>query len=148
MKRYREIEFEFVEFIPSKRAPRTLYISTEYATVVHDCLCGCGTKVVTPLNPTGWQLTFDGETVSLYPSIGNWGFPCRSHYIIECNRILWASDMTRGEIEYGRQRDRALRNLHFGDRAAEGADLPIEESKDSRTTSEPKLSLWRRWFGR
>jgi len=34
--------------------------------------------VVTPLSPTGWSLIFDGETVSLYPSIGNWNFPCRS----------------------------------------------------------------------
>ncbi|MFC4855982.1 DUF6527 family protein [Actinophytocola glycyrrhizae] len=23
---------------------------------------------------------FNGETVSLSPSIGNWSFPCRSHY--------------------------------------------------------------------
>lgn len=45
---------------------------------------------MTPLTPADWKLTFDGETVSLYPSIGNWNFPCRSHYWLTKNRIEWA----------------------------------------------------------
>jgi hypothetical protein len=39
-----------------------------------------------PLSPTDWKLTFDGVSVSLHPSDGNWSFPCRSHYRIEYNR--------------------------------------------------------------
>jgi hypothetical protein len=43
-------------------------------------MCGCGKKVVLPLHPTHGKLTYDGETVSLSPSVGNWSFPCESHY--------------------------------------------------------------------
>jgi hypothetical protein len=139
------IEFEFVEFIPSERVPGTLYISTEYATVVHDCLCGCGTKVVTPLNPTGWKLTFDGETVSLDPSVGNWSFPCRSHYIIERNRIIRAGDMTREQIERGRNRDRSLRDRYFRGQLDTSRHATAEVAAQS--PAEKKRPFWQRWFG-
>ena len=42
--------------------------------------------MVTPLKPTDWKLTFDGKTITLYPSIRNWNFACRSHYWIRNNR--------------------------------------------------------------
>jgi hypothetical protein len=45
-----------------------------------------------PLKPADWQLTFDGKTVSFHPSIGNWNFPCRSHYWIRNNRAGWDED--------------------------------------------------------
>jgi Family of unknown function (DUF6527) len=61
-----------------------------YATVIHLCACGRGIKVVTPTSPPEWHLTWGGDAVSLYPSIGNWQFPCRSHYWIRRNRIIWA----------------------------------------------------------
>ena len=35
------------------------------------CCCGCRNRVVTPVNPEAWELTFDGKAISLYPSIGN-----------------------------------------------------------------------------
>jgi len=51
---------EFVEYIPDELVARTLYIAAKYRTVVHLCCCGCGRKVVTPLSPAAWRLTFDG----------------------------------------------------------------------------------------
>ncbi len=84
------IVHEFVEFIPSELKEGTLYISIPYATAVHLCACGCGIKVVTPISPPEWLLRWDGDTVSLHPSIGNWQFPCRSHYWIMRNRVEWA----------------------------------------------------------
>jgi hypothetical protein len=108
------IEHEFVEFIPAKRDAGKVYVSIPYTTAVHDCFCGCGTKVVTPISPTGWRLIFDGDTVSLDPSVGNWGFRCRSHYWIRRNRVVWAGDMSQEEIERGRARDRASRDAYFG----------------------------------
>ena len=80
MKQPTVLDTEFVMSIPDSLAERTLYVSMEYATVTHKCCCGCGLEVVTPLSPTDWKLTFDGVSVSLDPSIGNWSFPCRSHY--------------------------------------------------------------------
>ena len=85
-----KIAHKFVEFIPEQIEEGVLYISIEYCTVVHKCICGCGNEVVTPLSPTGWELTFNGKTVSLSPSIGNWNFECKSHYFITRNNIRYA----------------------------------------------------------
>ena len=41
----------------------------------------------------------DNGTVSLRPSIGNWQLPCRSHYFIVRNRVVWASDHEPGSPE-------------------------------------------------
>ena len=82
------LQHKFVELIPDLLEEGTLYITLEYATALHKCACGCGNEVVTPLSPNDWKLIFDGKTVSLYPSIGNWRFKCRSHYWIENNQII------------------------------------------------------------
>lgn len=81
---------EFVEYIPAELADGVLYISITYRTAVHLCVCGCGNKVVRPISPADWQLLYDGDTVSLTPSIGNWGFPCRSHYWIKADQVRWS----------------------------------------------------------
>src|ERR1700741_3214725 len=94
---------KFVELIPDKLEDGVLYISIEYCTATHKCVCGCGNEVVTPISPTDWQLTFDGETVSLSPSIGNWSLKCRSHYFIMKNKIRFARKWSDDEIEYGRK---------------------------------------------
>jgi len=65
------IEHEFVEFIPSELKEGVLYVSVQYATAVHKCACGCGNKVVTPISPVDWQLLFDGDSVSLTPSMAH-----------------------------------------------------------------------------
>jgi hypothetical protein len=121
MKKDFSITHEFVEFIPSERAERTLYVSIPYATAVHSCFCGCRTKVVTPIAPTAWQITFDGDTVSLYPSVGSWQLPCRSHYWIKRNRVIWAGDMSQEEINRGRSHDRAARDAYYGKPATTAA---------------------------
>ncbi len=50
------VNHEFVEFIPSELQEGVLYVSVQYATAVHQCACGCGNKVVTPISPVDWQL--------------------------------------------------------------------------------------------
>ena len=89
---------EFVEFIPRELKDGVLYISITYATVIHNCCCGCGLQVVTPLSPAQWSLTFNGKAISLHPSIGNWNFPCKSHYWIKENRVSWARQWSNQEI--------------------------------------------------
>jgi hypothetical protein len=113
MNRQTYIRPEFVEFIPKNREEGVVYVSMKYATAVHNCLCGCGLKVVTPISPVGWRLIYDGETISLSPSIGSWEFPCRSHYFIRHNNVLWAGTMSKERIERGRTRDRNARSKHF-----------------------------------
>jgi hypothetical protein len=100
-----EITHEFVEFVPAEVEEGKLYVSIPYATSVHLCACGCGNKVVTPISPAAWRLIYDGDSVSLYPSIGSWEFPCQSHYWIRRNRVEWSRQWSSREIEIGRRRD-------------------------------------------
>lgn len=53
-----------------------IYISEEYQTSTHKCLCGCGMKTVLPLNngkdTFGWNLIKETNgTISFTPSILN-----------------------------------------------------------------------------
>jgi hypothetical protein len=107
------IEFEFVDYIPEEMEEKVLYVSRKYETAVHKCFCGCGREVVTPLSATGWKLTFDGETVSLYPSVGSWSLPCQSHYFITRNRVEWAPRWSREQIEHSRAREALERQQYY-----------------------------------
>lgn len=104
---------EFVEFIPEQLEDGVLYISQPYGTAMHRCCCGCGSEVVTPLGPADWTLEVVNSAVTLRPSIGNWSLPCRSHYLIRQGKVVWAREMSSGEIEWGRRRDKRLRDTHF-----------------------------------
>ncbi len=119
----KSITHRFVELIPDHLEDGVLYISTEYATVTHRCFCGCGKEVVTPLSSTDWTLTFDGETVGLYPSVGNWSFPCRSHYWIRGSRVAWCGDMPQELIDAGRARDRKAKDDYYANRDAIGTQV-------------------------
>lgn len=95
-----------VEYIPDQLEDGVLYISKRFRTCSHRCCCGCGEEVVTPLSPAEWTLTMDGSTASMWPSIGNWDFACRSHYVIRRNHVLWAKPMTAGQVTAVQRRDR------------------------------------------
>jgi len=101
----RVIDPVFVEFVPEQLEEGKLYVSDTYATASHKCCCGCGQRVVTPLNRKGWRLTVRDGAVTLYPSIGNWSFPCRSHYWIKHNRVILSYPMTQEEVEELRRLD-------------------------------------------
>jgi hypothetical protein len=96
---------QFVESFPDEAQPDTLYVSIPYRTALHKCCCGCGRDVVTSISPTDWKVTYDGVNVSLHPSIGNWSFPCQSHYWVRDGSILWAERWTPEEIAAGRAAD-------------------------------------------
>lgn len=99
------ISHEFVELIPDQLENGKIYVSLKYCTAIHKCCCGCGNEVVTPLSPTDWILIFNGKSISLYPSIGNWSFDCKSHYWIIENRIEWYRKWSEEEINAGRYQD-------------------------------------------
>jgi Family of unknown function (DUF6527) len=107
------IQHKFVEFIPDVIEEGILYVSIDYCTAIHKCICGCGNEVVTPLSPTDWEVTFDGKTISLSPSIGNWNFECKSHYWIIKSRIRLARQWSGNEIEHNRHADKEKKNFFF-----------------------------------
>ena len=145
MRPERSIPHRFVDFVPDDLEEDTLYVSLEFTTAVHKCLCGCGNQVVTPLSPTDWRLLFDGS-VSLEPSIGNWSFKCRSHYWITKNMVRWAGTWSDAAIAAGRMQDSQRKESHFRPSCDDHSDLP-EDTLEQK----PPIGLWARiksWFSR
>jgi hypothetical protein len=116
------LRHKFVKFIPDRLDEGVLYISVAYATATHRCACGCGEIVVTPIKPTDWSLTWNGESVSLYPSIGNWSLPCRSHYWIRESRIIWAGTWSREKIAAGRKADSRAKARFYPNSLGQGTE--------------------------
>ncbi len=123
MTRFTKMGHLFVERIPERLEEGIIYVAADVGTVVHRCCCGCGSEVVTPLGPTDWLLTYDGQSISLSPSIGNWAQPCRSHYWIKRNQVVWARSWSQEEVDTGRRRDRLNKERQFSNsRRQEVAD--------------------------
>ena len=107
------MQHKFVGYIPEDISDGILYVSMEFGTAVHKCCCGCGQEVVTPITPTDWQLAFNGEAVTLHPSIGNWSFKCQSHYFIRNNEIKWCGSWTKQQVSAGKSEDLSRKKEHF-----------------------------------
>ena len=147
--RHHTLEHRFVRNVPRELEPGVLYISMEYATAVHSCCCGCGDRVVTPFTPTDWRMTFDGESISIHPSVGNWNQKCRSHYVIRRNRVLEAGPWSNAQVEAERRRDKKAKAAYFGKTA--GAQPSVVTHVDDRApstgvheTNHSSQSLWAR----
>lgn len=119
---------KFVDSIPEQLNEGILYICEKYYTAAHKCCCGCGEEVITPLTPADWSIRKEGNTVTLHPSIGNWSFPCRSHYWLKRNQVVWASGMTLQQINRVRERDLADKATYIA---------AVNRRKESQT--EPKF---------
>ena len=124
------LRHEFVDHIPDQLHDGVLYVSIRFGTVVHRCACGCGEEVVTPLGRAEWRLTYDGKTVSLAPSIGNWSFPCRSHYWIDEGNVRWARGFSGAEVALVRQKARTRRNGYY--RTGRTEVIGKERGKDTQ----------------
>jgi hypothetical protein len=148
MKREMILTHEFVEYIPDSLRDGMIYVSIAFATVAHRCCCGCGNEVITPISPTDWQLVFDGESISLDPSIGNWSFDCKSHYWIRRNRVKWAPRWSQKEIEAGRSHDRWEKERYFeSSKTLIGHNTNASAGRPGESKSEQ--GLWRKlrkWF--
>jgi hypothetical protein len=142
MRRETVLKHEFVEYIPDDLMDGTIYVSMAYATVAHKCCCGCGNEVITPLSPTDWRLIFDGESISLHPSIGNWNFACQSHYWIKRNKVKWARRWSQEEINAGRAYDSLAKERYY-DSAKTPAAHDTIASVIGPGEGQPKGSLWR-----
>ena len=105
----------FTSLLPPDLDTGVLYISHKFSTMIHLCCCGCGLRVVTPLSPVAWSYSYDGASVSVSPSIGNWSQPCGSHYLISNGMVLKAPQWTRRQIARGRLRDKRSRDANDPD---------------------------------
>lgn len=123
------LHHKFVEAIPDIIEEGVIYVTLQYCTAIHKCVCGCGNEVVTPISPTDWKLTFDGESISLSPSIGNWNFECRSHYWVTNNKITHSRSWSREEIDYGRKKDKKKKKMFF-EKKIKGDEGKTKYNKD------------------
>lgn len=143
------IRHQFLEFIPEKLEPGTLYISIEYGASTHLCCCGCGYEVSNPITPTDWNFTYNGASVSLSPSIGNSSFPCKSHYWIDGDRVVWEAPMTPHLTAASRARDKVAKSKQFTSTVEQ---LPIPELQEQESVingQAPAQTWWakvRRFF--
>jgi hypothetical protein len=139
MLKHERLDHQFVRHMPDELRPGILYISMEYATASHLCCCGCGEEVVTPFAPAQWKMTFDGDAVSLHPSVGNWLLQCHSHYVVREGRVIDAGPWSDAKVAAGLARDRAARAAMF--------DPPVQviaENPASTSDSTVKKRGWAR----
>jgi hypothetical protein len=109
----KSISLAHVEFLPRDLREGVLYVSEEYAVAGHLCACGCGNKVIVPLGPAEWKFREKDGLPTLWPSIGNWQLPCRSHYMITEGQIDWAGSWSKEEVERGRQAEQVRREAYY-----------------------------------
>lgn len=129
----------FVETLPDKLDEGVLYVCMQYATSAHNCFCGCGREVITPIHPTKWKLTFDGLHISLSPSIGSWSLACRSHYWLQNGRVAWAEAWSDEDIQAAQSRDLADQESYFTQEHEGGRDEPAQVKLDMSKSP----SFWR-----
>ena len=132
---------KFVKAFPDRLDEGVLYVSMEFATAAHRCFCGCGSEVYTRFSPTDWSMKFDGQTVTINPSIGNWSFACQSHYILAYGRVRWADKWSRERIDLGRFLDRERKERQYKSEAL--APLPTLPSEPaSRPGILARMARW------
>jgi len=109
-----KIKLLLVQYLPQELEPGILYVSEEFGVAGHLCPCECGSKIITPLGLTEWSFNKYDEKPTLYPSIGNWQLPCRSHYWITEGEIEWSYQWTEEQIKEGYRHEEMRRQRHFG----------------------------------
>ncbi len=131
-----KIKLVLVKFLPKELEPWVLYVSEEFSVAGHLCPCGCGNKIITPLGLTEWSFTEYNGKPTLYPSLGNWQLPCRSHYWITEGVIGWSYQWTDDQIIEGYRSEEMKRKIHF-ERLSK---------KQKRKTILSRISDWSRGF--
>jgi hypothetical protein len=101
------------EQFPDRPQPGKFYYSEEFRTSLHLCACGCARRVILPIKAAGWRIDLSGAGVSLYPSVGNREFECRSHYLIRKGAVIWLARMSDRVVAASRARDQQhIRAVH------------------------------------
>jgi hypothetical protein len=137
--------------MPDELEPGYLYVSIRFRTAQHLCACGCGSRIVTPLKPAKHALTYDGETVSLWPSVGNWQKPCKSHYVISKSRVEWYPEWSDQQIARGRAHDQAELRRYYKAQS-DPIQPPDREPESARPAPRTRITAWlkarlRSWAG-
>lgn len=99
------LELVSCDCLPELPEPGKFYYSEEFRTSLHLCACGCGNRVVLPIKPAGWTMRKGRNGISIFPSVGNREFDCRSHYFILDGRVDWLLALSAAAVEESRAND-------------------------------------------
>ncbi len=102
-----------VHYLPKELEEGFLYVSKEFGVAGHLCPCGCRNKIITPLDPSEWSFKEIKSKPTLYPSIGNWQLPCKSHYWIINGEIEWSNQWSEEQIKEGSEAEEVKRKLYY-----------------------------------
>ncbi len=102
-----------VHYLPKELEEGFLYVSEEFGVAGHLCPCGCKNKIITPLDKTEWSFKEIMNKPTLYPSIGNWQLPCKSHYWIIEGIIEWSYPWSEEQIIEGREAEDEKRKAYY-----------------------------------
>ncbi len=119
---------ELVDRLPAKAESGTVYVSREYQIAVLECACGCGHRI-TLLLDDGHRVEDVGGLANVWPSIGVWDAPCRSHFWIRNGRVQWASTFSEATIRTAMERQVARH------RGLASTEIPWHK----------KVTRWLRW---
>ena len=108
-----KIDLQRVHYMPKELKPGVLYVSEAFGVAAHLCVCGCGSKVRTPLGPTEWALEETDAGPTLHPSVGNWQQTCQSHYWIIRGKVIWSAKWTPEQIAEGRRAEEQRRRVYY-----------------------------------
>jgi hypothetical protein len=127
------LQLMHVEFLPSDLEEGILYVSKKYAVAGHLCPCGCRSKIITPLGRNEWRYSEKKALPTLYPSIGNWQLPCRSHYWITNGAVEWSYNWNQEKIDAGAKLEEKKRKDYY-------------EHLEQKQKNISFLSSLRKWF--
>lgn len=101
-----------VERLPEVLADNVVYVSDEYELAALKCACGCGHRVTLLLGDGHQVQELDG-LATIWPSIGVWDAPCKSHFWIRNGNVVWGQQFSDAEISVamGRQLERHLEGV-------------------------------------
>lgn len=102
-----------VYYLPKELEEGVLYVSEEFGVAGHLCPCGCKNKIITPIGSTEWFFKEVNGKATLYPSIGNWQLPCKSHYWVTDGTIEWSYQWSKEQIIKGREAEEENRKSYY-----------------------------------
>ena len=88
------------------------------------------------------------RSTPLDPSIGNWSFPCQSHYWIRNDRVKWAPKWSREQIERRRRYDHHAKESYFEIATSETAPGTTADAPEAAASKRGLWSAVKSWFAK
>lgn len=89
--------YRLVERIPNILQEGIVYHTEEFELAGLLCACGCGHRI-TLLVPDSHRVSDERGYATIWPSIGVFDAPCKSHYFINAGEIQWRPAFSASQV--------------------------------------------------